>query len=224
MSLVVELLIIFIGVPLLVYKLCSQNSRVQKASFHTMISVKTQSSLWNKKAEFEITSIWKSGNIGDIWKLISEIPREDMVFIFGDDWKILLLDFFEKYPHYIYRNDLSSIYNILEALIMSQRGYEMMFQEYILVGGITGIPTEYHVCINRAPDYNYIENVWPGVRKRTCKIVERNMQKKHPGFEMYVSPYDNTLQTGHKHGYRAVWNFKLNNCDKGLTMVKPWDV
>lgn len=137
------------------------------------------------------------------WDMLREIPNEDLVYVFGANWEAI----FTKERVYLpYAS--SGIYEAFGSI------WEVAFNMWL---------SSKNLISSRHTSYYHIRFVIRGlpeemdktqVALKACKIIERNIQKKHPEYFMCINPVKNKENT-------LTWSFWLDNCDIRYG-ARPW--
>ena len=137
------------------------------------------------------------------WDMLREIPNEDLVYVFGANWEAI----FTKERVYLpYAS--SGIYEAFGSI------WEVAFNIWL---------SSKNLISSRHTSYYHTRFVIRGlpeemdktqVALKACKIIERNIQKKHPEYFMCINPVKNKENT-------LTWSFWLDNCDIRYG-ARPW--
>lgn len=137
------------------------------------------------------------------WDMLREIPNEDLVYVFGANWEAI----FTKERVYLpYAS--SGIYEAFGSI------WEVAFNMWL---------SSKNLISSRHTSYYHTRFVIRGlpeemdktqVALKACKIIERNIQKKHPEYFMCINPVKNKENT-------LTWSFWLDNCDIRYG-ARPW--
>lgn len=137
------------------------------------------------------------------WKMLREIPNEDLVYVFGANWEAI----FTKERVYLpYAS--SGIYEAFGSI------WEVAFNMWL---------SSKNLISSRHTSYYHTRFVIRGlpeeidktqVALKACKIIERNIQKKHPEYFMCINPVKDKENT-------LTWSFWLDSCDIRYG-ARPW--
>lgn len=137
------------------------------------------------------------------WDMLREIPNEDLIYVFGANWEAI----FTKERVYLpYAS--SGIYEAFGSI------WEVAFNIWL---------SSKNLISSRHTSYYHTRFVIRGlpeemdktqVALKACKIIERNIQKKHPEYFMCINPVKNKENT-------LTWSFWLDNCDIRYG-ARPW--
>ena len=137
------------------------------------------------------------------WKMLREIPNQDLTYVFGENWEAMFTKerVFLPYSTGGITDAFGSIWEIAFNLWLSQKNL------------ISSRHTSYYntrFIIYGLPE----EMSKTQVSLRACKIIERNIQKTHPEYFMCVNPIKDKE-------HQLTWNFWLDNCDIRYGS-RPW--
>ena len=139
-----------------------------------------------------------------IRKMESEIPKEDMEFVFGKDWEKV---FYNKNIPYIVYGSGDYFHDI----------HEIAFNLWLAAN-------KHIISTNHSSGYSFGREIkglpersqWRSVPLRACQVIERHIKERYHDAELYYANSTNTPSNLH-----LSWNFWIDSY-RGTVSGKPW--
>ena len=142
------------------------------------------------------------------WKMLREIPEEDLVYVFGDNWEELFTKERVFLPYSSSPTDgVVDIWEMAFNLWLSGRHFigQWHYRGYYYNNMPRGLPKDREQC------------------KKTifkmARVIERNIKKKYPDISLSKNPINENVFPDKKN--TLIWNFYLD-CLDIPKRIYPW--